>query len=68
MFVTNFMPTLFIEDDFVSLQSCFSLIKLLLKYHDPQVFSVLQASGTTPELYATSWFFTFFANKCSDVE
>jgi hypothetical protein len=68
LFISNFMPTLFLEDDFICLQSCFALIKVLLRYHDPQVFLKLQNSGTTPELYATSWFFTFFANKCGNIE
>ena len=35
LFVRNFMPTLFFDDDFICLQSCFCLLRLLLKYHDP---------------------------------
>lgn len=38
-------------------------MKLLLKYHDPEVALVLENAQVTPEMYATSWFFTIFANK-----
>lgn len=68
MFISNFMPTMFIEDDFISLQSCFSLLRILLKYHDPQVYLALQNAGATPELFATSWFITYFSNKCENIE
>ena len=36
LFVKIFMPTLFFDDDFICLQSCFCLLRLLLKYHDPE--------------------------------
>jgi hypothetical protein len=62
------MPTLFLDDDFICLQSCFCLLRLLLKYHDPQICHVLSSAGVTPELYATSWFFTYFANKCERID
>jgi len=62
------MPTLFLDDDFVCLQSCFCFLRLLLKYHDPQICQVLSNAMVTPELYATSWFFTLFANKCERIE
>ena len=62
------MPTLFLDDDFICLQSCFCLLRLLLKYHDPEICYVLSNAGVTPELYATSWFFTFFANKCEHLD
>jgi hypothetical protein len=62
------MPTLFFDDDFICLQSCFCLLRLLLKYHDPEICNVLLTAGVPPELYATSWFFTLFANKCQKVE
>ena len=68
LFVKIFMPTLFFDDDFICLQSCFCLLRLLLKYHDPEICNVLLTAGVPPELYATSWFFTLFANKCQKVE
>lgn len=68
LFVKNFMPTLFLEEDFICLQSCFCLMRLLLKYHDPEICQVLSSAGVTPELYATGWFFTYFSNKCTKIE
>ena len=41
LFVKQQMPNLFLDDDFMALQSYFSLMKLLLKYHDPEIYSVL---------------------------
>jgi len=29
---------------------------------------VLSNAMVTPEMYATSWFFTYFANKCDKIE
>lgn len=57
------MPTQFADDDFICLQSCFCLMRLLLKYHDPQVCQVLNKAAVTPDMYATAWFVTCFANK-----
>jgi hypothetical protein len=39
LFVKNMMPTLYLDDDgeFFSLPSCFFLLRLLLKYHDPEI-------------------------------
>lgn len=68
LFVKNFVPTLFIDDDFICLQSCFCLLRLLLKYHDPEICYILSNGGVTPELYATPWFFTYFARKCERLD
>lgn len=68
LFIKNFVPTLFLDDDFICLQSCFCLLRLLLKYHDPEICYILSSAGVTPELYATSWFFTYFANKCDHLD
>ena len=35
LFIKNYLPTLFLDDDFICLQSCFCLLRLLLRYHDP---------------------------------
>ena len=68
LFVKNFVPTLFLDDDFICLQSCFCLLRLLLKYHDPEICYILSNGGVTPELYATPWFFTYFARKCERLD
>jgi hypothetical protein len=38
-------------------------MRLLLKYHDPEICYVLSSAMVTPDMYATAWFFTYFANK-----
>lgn len=43
------------------MQICFQLFYLLLKYHDPYLSQFLKIHGITTELYAYSWFLTFFA-------
>lgn len=63
LFIQNMMPTQFLDDDFVCLQSCFCLMRLLLKYHDPEICQVLSSATVTPDMYATAWFVTYFANK-----
>jgi len=68
LLVDTFLPTLFLDDDFICLQSCFCLLRLLLKYHDPAVCNVLSSAQVTPELYAMTWFFTLFATKCERVD
>lgn len=64
LFVKNMVPTLYIDDDFICLQSCFCFMRLLLKYHDPELCQVLSSAMVTPDMYATSWFMTCLANKC----
>lgn len=67
LFIQNMVPTLYIDDDFVCLQSCFCFMRLLLKYHDPELCQVLSSAMVTPDMYATSWFMTCLANKCQQL-
>ena len=64
-FIDKFLTNYFIETDFYSLKSSLSLINLLLRYHSPEVFQIFENSLINPDLYATSWLLTLFANKCS---
>ena len=64
-FIDKFLTNYFKETEFYSLQSSFALINLLLRYHDPELFSRFEYGMVTPDLYATSWLLTLFANKCS---
>ena len=64
-FIDKFLTNYFLETEFYSLKSSLSLINLLLKYHDPELFNRFEYSMINPELYATSWLLTLFANKCS---
>ena len=64
-FIDKFLTNYFHETEFYSLKSSLCLINLLLKYHDPELFNLFEYSLINPELYATSWLLTIFANKCS---
>ncbi|CAM9583909.1 unnamed protein product, partial [Phaeothamnion confervicola] len=61
-FLERFLPYAFNkDDDFVSLQICFRLFRLLLLYHHPRLCKFLDRGDMTPELFATPWFLTLFA-------
>ena len=64
-FIDKFLTNYFHETEFYSLKSSLSLINLLLRYHDPELFNRFEYSLITPDLYGTSWLLTLFSNKCS---
>jgi len=64
-FVDKFSTNYFHESDFYSLRSSLSLINLLLRYHEPELFHKFEHRLISPDLYATCWLMTLFANKCS---
>ena len=64
-FIDKFLTNYFHEIEFFSLKSTFSLINILLRYHDPQLFYKFEYCMVIPDLYATSWIMTLFSNKCS---
>lgn len=62
-FIDKFLPYAFNRDEeFISLQICFRLFRLLLLYHHPQLCKFLDQYQLQPELYATPWFLTLFAS------
>ena len=64
-FIDKFLTNYYLESEFYSLQSSLSLINLLLRYHDPELYHRFEFSMITPDLYSTSWILTLFANKCT---
>ena len=60
-FIDKFLTNYFLEEEFYSLQSSFSLLNLLLKYHSPEIQSVFESAMIGPDMYATSWILTIFA-------
>ena len=64
-FIDKFLTNYFHEKEFFSLRSGFSLINLLLRYHEPNLFHKFDLSLISPDLYATSWIITLFSNKCT---
>ena len=62
-FILKYLTNYYHEDEFFSLQSSLGILNLLLKYHEPIIYNVLEFAIITPEMYATSWILTIFANK-----
>jgi hypothetical protein len=60
-FIEKFLTNYYYEDEFFSLQSSLALLKILLKYHDPEMYNIFEFGLITPEMYATSWILTVFA-------
>ena len=62
--IKRYMPNYFFEVKFFSLYSSLNLFTLLLKYHAPEVYNVLDNLMITPEMYATGWIMTMLTSKC----
>ena len=62
-FVKKYMTNYFFEEGFFSLHSSLSLFTLLLKYHAPEVYNVLDNLMILPEMYATGWIMTMLSSK-----
>lgn len=59
--IDRFLPHVFADREFKSLQCSFQLYRLLMLYHDPMLCHYLDQHDMTPELYVTPWFMTLFA-------
>ena len=66
-FVDKVLPSMFVEEDFLSLQTCHALFHVLLRFHDAELASRFEAANLTPELYSTPWFLTAFSH-CADIK
>ena len=67
-FINTFQTNLFLDEDFSALQSCLCLLKMLLCYHDPQVFKHLERNGVIPEMYSIPWFITCMASRMENAD
>lgn len=54
-FIDKFLTNIYHEYDFYALKSCFPIISLLLKYHDPELYDKFDYYLITPDLFSTSW-------------
>jgi hypothetical protein len=64
-FLDNFLTNYYYERELFAFKSSVNLLTLLLKYHDPKLFSLFEESNISPEMYATNWLLTTNANKHS---
>lgn len=62
-FIDRYLPNIFINEDFVALQSCMALLRLLFKYHAPNLYCFLEKHNITIEMYAIPWIITYFSTK-----
>lgn len=62
-FIDYFIPNMYSSSDISSLQTTLTLINLLLKYHDIQLYNIFKSLQIFPELYASGFLLTMFANK-----
>lgn len=59
--ISKFLPSIYDDDEFESLQTIFRLFQHLLQFHDPHLCNFLDQNYLMPELYAIPWFITLFA-------
>ena len=63
LFMDYFLINFYKGKDISSLNSCYSIFDLLLKYHEPEIYNKLTISFITPVIYATNWLLTYLSNK-----
>ena len=65
LFVDLFFCNYYYEKDIYALNSSCSLMQLLLRYHEPDIYNKFNLAFVTPEVYSTNWLLTCFSNKNS---
>ena len=63
VFIDKFLPNYFSENDFYALKGSLKLFFILLKYHEPSVYNILDENEILPEMYATNWILTIMSGK-----
>ena len=61
--INKFAQNYYYEKTIFSLKSSLSLLTLLLKYHKPQIFNLLDKLMIDPTMYATNWLLTIFSSR-----
>ena len=62
-FIDNFFNNFYYDNELYSFKICFSLLNLLLKYHDPNIFNLFEINGISSDLYSTNFLLTTNCNK-----
>ena len=65
LFIDLFFSNYYYEVELFSFRSSISLVNLLLKYHDPSLYTLFKENNISPEMYAINWLLTTYANKNS---
>lgn len=61
MFIDVFFTNYYYEKTIYALQSSIAIVELLLKYHEPDLFSLFNKSYVTSQMYTTNWILTTYA-------
>ncbi len=61
--INKFVQNYYHEKKIFSLKSSLSLLTLLLKYHKPEIYNLLDKLMIEPIVYATNWLLTMFASR-----
>lgn len=62
-FIDNFLTNYYYEPELYAFRSSVSLLTLLLRYHDTELFNIFKRCEVSPQMYATNWLLTTYANK-----
>ena len=65
LFLDLFFSNYYYDKEICALKSSYSLMQLLLKYHEPEIYNLFNLSLVSPEVYSTNWLLTCFSNKNS---
>ena len=65
LFIDYFLPNYYYEPELFSFRSSVSLVTLLLKYHEPQLYNLFKENNISAEMYSINWLLTTFTNKNS---
>ena len=65
LFIDLFFCNYYYQTDIFALKSSCSLIQLLLRYHEPEIYDRFNLAFVTSEVYATNWMLTVLSNKNS---
>lgn len=65
MFIQRFLPTFYLDEDFHTFQCALCGLKLLVKYHDPELSNYMEKNDCTVAMYSMPWFLTYFSHKLS---
>ena len=61
--VDKFFPNYFYEKGVFSLKSALALYQILLKYHEPKIYNLLDLADIKPELYIINWIINYQSGK-----
>ena len=65
LFLDLYFCNYYYDKSINAINSSCSLMQLLLRYHEPEIYNKFNLAFVTPEIYSTNWLLTCFSNKNS---